>query len=320
MKKNIQFIIYILIIIILATVVWIKYDYDNKNSTIDDKITKEEQFKNFLRDNNIKSSTFSCPAKNESITYLDNDHLLTTTGDLYKVNFNYTFENGHNCVKIDSNIKFKNFYNNNNIIYDYDNTFYDINNNLEVIDPSISEAYKEDLNNLSIISKKFPYIYFYDVSSEALQLDDTLFSNKLLIDNRGNINVYTNYGYPTSLNLLENETVEVIFDRLNYMGVPLSIYRTRNNERLNKDKVSYFTMMEEVPDEVYGIRLITNKGMYNEVIDQNCKDKTCNTKLVLDKNFSKYFDNIIFTNGKYVFIKDTPTTIYNIENYVSNNE
>lgn len=320
MKKNIQFIIYILIIVILATVVWIKYDYDNKNNNIDDAITKEEQFKNFLRDNNIKSLIFSCPAKNETVFYLDNDYLLTTTGELYKVNFNSTFENGHNCTKIDSDIKFINFYNNNNIVYDNDNTFYDINNNLEIIDSSTTNIYKEDLNNLNTINKKFPYIYFYDVSAKTLELDDTKFSNKLLIDSRGDINVYTNYGYPTSLNLLDNETVEVIFKRLDYVGVPLSIYRTRNNKKLINDKISYLNIMEEVPEEVYGIRLITNKGMYNEVMDENCKDKICSTKLIKDKEFSKYFDNIIFTNGKYVFIKDTPTTIYNIENYISRNE
>ena len=171
---------------------------------------------------------------------------------------------------------------------------------------------------LKTINKKFPYIYFYDVSAKTLELDDTMFSNKLLIDNRGDINVFTNYGYPTSLSLINNETVETIFDRTDYIGVPLSIYRTRNNEQISNAK--YLNIMEEVPDEVYGIRLITNRGMYNEVIDKECKTSTCNTKLVMDKEFSTYFDNITFTNGKYIFIKDTPTTIYNIEKYVSTTE
>ena len=57
--------------------------------------------------------------------------------------------------------------------------------------------------------------------------------------------------------------------------------------------------------------------MYNEVVDDKCKDKICSTKLVMDKEFSKYFDNIVYSNGKYIFIKDTPTKIYNIESYVS---
>ena len=92
MKKNVQFIIYILIIVILATVVWIKYDYDsthdNKKDNTNSTAIKEEKFKEFIRNNNIKSSTFSCPAKNETIIYLDNNYLLTSLGDLYKVKFN----------------------------------------------------------------------------------------------------------------------------------------------------------------------------------------------------------------------------------------
>lgn len=322
MKKNVQFIIYILIIVILATVVWIKYDYDsshdNKKDNTNSTAIKEEKFKEFIRNNNIKSSTFSCPAKNETIIYLDNNYLLTSLGDLYKVKFNSIFENGHNCIKIDTNVKFSNFYSNNGILYDDNDIFYDVKNNLKIIDNSVTAFYKEDLNNLKTINKKFPYIYFYDVSAKTLELDDTMFSNKLLIDNRGDINVFTNYGYPTSLSLINNETVETIFDRTNYIGVPLSIYRTRNNEQISSAK--YLSIMEEVPDEVYGIRLITNRGMYNEVIDKDCKTSTCNTKLVMDKEFSTYFDNITFTNGKYIFIKDTPTTIYNIEKYVSTTE
>ena len=44
----------------------------------------------------------------------------------------------------------------------------------------------------------------------------------------------------------------------------------------------------------------------------------CDTKLVFDEEFSKYFGDITYSNGKYLFTKNTPTTIYNIEKYVSN--
>ncbi len=318
MKTNIKFYVYIIVLVCFAAVIWIKYDYDagndNNNSDKEDNL-----FIEFLSNNNITESTFSCYAKNETIIYLDDEYLLTDTGDLYEVKFGNTFENGHNCRKIDLDIEFENFYDSNQIIYDNEKQLYDVTKNFVPYESEILEYYQMDLSNLEEVNKKYPYIYFYDVEAKELNLDSSLLSsNKLLIDNKGNINIYTNYGYPSSLNLLQSEDTEVIFNRLDYMGVILSIFRSNRNQVLKGDNIDYLSVSEEVPNELYGLRVITTKGMYNEVVDDKCKDKLCNTKLVMDKEFSKYFDNIVYSNGKYIFTKDTPTKIYNIESYVSN--
>lgn len=315
MKNNIKFIIYILIIVSLAAVIWIKYDYEQENPSVDNENSIDE-FDEFIANNNIKKLSFSCPAKNETIIYLDDEYLLTSLGELYEVKYNSLFDNGYNCKKIDSTLNIKGFYNSNTLIYDEEYMFYDTKNNFNLYEGELLKYYSEDLINLNNINSKYPYIYFYDVEAKELSIDNSDSSNKLLIDNKGNINIYTNYGYPTALNLLVSEDTEIIFDRLDYMGVILSIYRTNNNEILDTNKIEYFTISQEVPKEIYGLRIITTKGMYNEVEDSSCSD-ICNTKLVMDKNFSKYFDNITYSNGKYIFTKDTPTTIYNIENYVT---
>lgn len=317
MKNNVKFIIYVVIIICFATVIWIKYDYDKGNNS-NQKDTSIDEFAEFIENNNIRKINFICPAKNETITYLDDEYLLTDLGEMYQVKFDSLFDNGYNCRKIENPVKFKGFYANNGIVYDNEFNFYDVKNNLNIYDGDMVDYYYNDLNNLNKINKKYPYIYFYDIEAKELSLDESNSSSKLLIDNRGNINIYTNYGYPTSLNLLESEDTEIIFERLDYMGIVLSIFRTNNNEILNPDKINYLKISEEVPKELYGIRIITTKGMYNEVADKECKEEVCDTKLVMDKSFSKYFDNIIYSNGKYLFFKDTPTTIYNIEKYISN--
>ncbi len=316
MKTNVKFYVYIIILVCFAAVIWIKYDYDaDKNHT---NLTKEDNsFIEFLNNSNITESTFSCYAKNETIIYLDDEYLLTNTGDLYEVKYGSTFENGHNCRRVESDIKFKNFYDNNKIIYDDELVLYDVTKNFAPYESEIIEYYQMDLSNLEEVRKQYPYIYFYDVEAKELNLDNSLLSsNKILIDNKGNINIYTNYGYPSSLNLLQSEDTEIIFDRLDYMGIILSIFRTNKNQVLKGDNISYLKVSEEVPNELYGLRVITTKGMYNEVVDDKCKEQVCDTKLVRDKEFSKYFDNIVYSNGKYLFTKDTPTKIYNIESYV----
>lgn len=318
MKSNVKFIIYVLILILFASVIWIKYDYD-RSETSNNNVTIDE-FEEFIKDNNIQKVEFVCPAKNETIVYLDNEYLLTNLGELYLVKYDSLFENGYNCQKIDFPVKFVNFYMNNTIIYDNDYKFYNVKNSFEIYDDDVVEYYSKDIINLNNINKKYPYIYFYDVEAHELLLDDSSASNKILVDNKGNINIYTNYGYPTALSLLESENTEVIFNRLDYMGIILSIFRNSTNELLVGDRVDYLNISEEKPKELYGFRVITTKGMYNEVMDSNCRDNVCGTKLVMDKTFSKYFDNIVYSNGKYIFIKDTPTTIYNIENYVSLNK
>ena len=315
MKNNIKFVIYILILVIFASVIWIKYDYENNMKRVN-KDTSIDERKAFMENHNITSLTFTCPAKNETIIYLDNNYLLTDNGILYQVNYNSLFDNGYNCKIIEVPILFKGFYND-KILYDDNDQLYDVENDFKLYDTDIVKYYKEEINNLNLISKKYPYIYFYDVEAKNLALDNSMVSSKLLIDNKGNINIYTNYGYPTALNLLESEDTEVIFERLDYMGNILSIYRSNNNDVLDKDKVKYLNMLEDTHEEIYGLRVITNKGMYNEIVDKDCKDKICNTKLVNEKEFSKHFNNIVYSNGKYIFIKETPTTIYNIEKYVT---
>lgn len=312
MKNNFKFILYIIILVLFASVIWIKYDYDYKNKPI---IEEEyiNEFEDFIANNGIEAFSFTCPAKNETIIYMDDKYLLTSVGELYEIKYNSKYDNGYNCSKVETEVKYKGFYNE-NLIYDEDYNFYDINNNFDLYEEV--KYYLSDLNNLEKISNKYPYIYFYDVETIGIGHDRDLISNKLLVDNKGNIKVYTNYGYPTSLNLLQSEDTEIVFDRLDYMGVILSIFRSNNNGLLDNTKVKYLTLMEEVSNEVYGLRVITNKGMYNEVEDINCTD-ICNSKLEQDKEFSKYFNNIVYSNGKYLFIKDTPTIIYNIEKYVS---
>ena len=200
LKANVKIYIYVIVLVLFAAVIWIKYDYDEANNSTNN--SEDDLFMEFLNDNNIKDSTFSCYAKNDTIIYLDDKYLLTNTGELYEVKYDSTFENGHNCRKIDSNIKFSYFYDNNKLIYDHEHNFYDITKNFE------------------------PY------ESNVLELDNfSSSSNKLLIDNRGNINIYTNYGYPSSLNLLQSEDTEIIFNRVDYMGVILSIFRS--------DKIKY---------------------------------------------------------------------------------
>ena len=313
MKNNFKFIIYILIIAFFASVVWIKYDYEKgDNVEIDHSVT---DFLEFIKNNNITSSTFSCPAKNETIIYLDENYLLTSLGDVYKVKYNYVFSNGYNCELLDSEIDFIGFYNT-ELLYDKEHNLYEISNNFEKYNDDLVNYYKTDLDNLAKIRNNFSYIYFYDIEANSLELDSSSSSNKLLIDNKGNINIYTNYGYPTSFSLSANNDIEKIFDILDYSGTILSIYRTNNNELLNKDNVRYLVSSMEVEERVYGMRIITTNGMYNEVIDSKCDSNFCDTKLQLDEEFSKYFNNITYTNGKYIFIKDTPTTIYNIENYI----
>jgi len=314
MKNNFKFLIYVFILIFFASVVWIKYDHDHGVKNND----KEEvdTFLEFVNDNAIEQISFSCPAKNEIIIYLDNEYLLTSLGELYEVKYDSLFENGYNCKKIELGVNFKGFYSDNTIIYDEEYNFYDIKNNLNDYDNELIEYYVEDLNNLGIINSKYPYIYFYDVEAKSLNLDNTSSSNKLLIDNKGNVNVYTNYGYPSALNLLTSEDTEIIFDRLSYRGVILSIFRSNNNDLLDTEKVEYLSLSMEVPKEVYGLRIITTKGLYNEVMDDDCSQEFCKTKLELDKEFSKHFDDIVYSNGKYIFIKDTPTIIYNIEKYI----
>lgn len=314
---NVKFVIYIIIVVSLASVFWVKYDYDRgeKLLNVDSEVNN---FEEFIHNNNIKETSFSCPAKNETITYLDNNYLITSLGELYEVNYTNYFENGHNCRKIELPFKVEGIYSH-NLLYDNKNQFYDLKNEYTIYEGELQKYYLEELENLREISKKYPYIYFYDMQMKGLSVDEDLSSNKVLIDNKGNINVYTNYGYPTSLNLLKSEDTEIIFDRLDYIGVLLSIYRTNRNELLDRDKVGYLNLLDEEESEVYGLRIITNKGMYNEVMEKTCKKDMCDTKLVMDKEFSKYFSNIIYSNGKYVFIKETPTVIYDIENYVSTN-
>ena len=315
MKYKVKFTIYIIIVVLLAVVIWIKYDHDRGEKLLHSDITLD-QFEEFIRNNNIKKVNFTCPAKNETIIYLDDKYMLTNLGEIYKVKFDYLFNNGYNCEKIQTPLVIKGFYNE-NIVYDEDYTLYDLNNNLNPYDESNKEYYLEDLNNLNIVKKDYPYIYFYDVSAHNLILDDSIYSQKILIDNRGGIDVYTNYGYPTALSLLENTNVEVIFNRGDYEGTILSIFRSKHNEKINIYKTKYLTISEEVTDNVCGLRIITTNGMYNEVMDDTCHNDICDTILKLDKEFSTHFDDILFSNGKYVFIKSTPTTIYNIENYIS---
>lgn len=313
MKNNFKFVIYILIIVFFASVVWIKYDYEKGHTT--ETIPVVDHFLEFINENNITSSTFSCPAKNETIIYLDDKYLLTSLGEVYKVKYNSLFTNGHNCELLDSEIDFLGFYNN-ELLYDSEGNFFEIGNNFEKYEGELLKYYKEDLNNINTLKDLFPYIYFYDVEANSLKLDSFSASDKLLIDNKGNINIHTNYGYPTSFSLLENNDTEKIFDRLDYDGTILSIYRTINNELLDKTKVGYLSLSMELKEDIYGIRVITTKGMYNEIMDSDCNNSFCSTKLVLDEEFSKHFNNIIFTNGKYLFTKENPTTIYNIENYI----
>jgi len=313
MKNKVKFTIYILIIVFFAAVVWIKFDYD-QGITVEDN-GDEQEFLMFISDNNIKKSTFSCPAKIETIIYLDNEYLLTSLGELYKIKYDSVFDNGYNCDLVNLSIKVDGFYNE-QIVYDENYNFYNIENNFENYESDLNVYYTEELNNLNVINKKYPYIYFYDVEANKLNLDLDGFSNKLLIDNKGNINIYTNYGYPNAYNLLNSEDTEIIFDRLSYSGVVLSVFRSHNNELLNSYKISYLNSSMEIPKEVYGVRVITNKGMYNEVMDKECTKALCDTKLELDKEFSKYFNDIVYSNGKYIFIRNNPTTIYNIEDYV----
>ncbi len=315
MKYNIKFIIYIVIVVLLASVIWIKYDHDRGEKLLNANVTVDE-FKNFIDNNNIKKINFSCPVKNEDIVYLDDKYLLSQNGELYNVNFERIFNNEYNCQKINTSFTIAGFYNN-NLVYDDNYNFYDLTDNLNPYLEDNIEYYIEDLNNLIIINKKYPYIYFYDMEAKYLALDSNIDSNKILIDSRGNINIYTNYGYPTSFNLLKDESTEIIFNRLDYMGVILAIYRSNNNQPLNIAKTRYLAVSEEVSKDIRGLRIITNRGMYNEVMDNSCIDSICDTKLVLDQEFSKYFNDIVYSNGKYVFISSTPTTIYNIEKYVS---
>lgn len=314
MNKNAKFIIYIMIVVSIAAVFWIKYDYDRGEKLLNVNDDTND-FEEFIHNNNIKEVPFSCPAKNETITYLDNEYLITNLGELYEVRYTSPFENGHNCRKIELPFRVEGIYSH-GLLYDDRNQFYDMKNEYTIYEGELQKYYLEELNNINSISKKYPYIYFYDTKMKSLTVDD-LSSNKILIDNKGNINVYTNYGYPTAFNLLKSEDTEIIFDRLDYMGVILSIYRNSHNDLLDKKRVGYLDLLNEENSEVYGLRVITNKGMYNEKLDISCKNNQCSTKLVMDKEFSKYFSNIIYSNGKYVFIKETPTTIYDIGDYVS---
>ncbi len=318
MKFNIKLIIYILIICSLASVAWIKYDYDRGHALLHGEITVDE-FNNFLDNNNIKKTSFTCPANNESIIYLDDKYLLTDSGEVYQVKYDSIFNNGYNCKIITTSVSIKGFYNNNALVYDNEYNIYTLKDNN--ISPYVEENlkyYLEDIMNLDKLNNDYQYIYFYDVSSQSLLLDESLYSNKLLIDFQGNINVYTNYGYPTSFNLLTNNNTEIIFNKQDYLGDVFVVFRSNNNNLLDIDHTKYLQISEEVPNEVHGIRLITNKGIYNEVMDNTCDDVICDTKLVFDEEFSKYFGDITYSNGKYLFTKNTPTTIYNIEKYVSN--
>lgn len=315
MKNNVKFIIYVSILVIFAAVIWIKYDYDRAKKVTNQQ-TAVELLSIFIKDNDITRQSFSCPAKNESIIYLDDNHLLTELGELYNVKYGSLYDNGYNCELIHTEVAVKGFYTD-TIVYDSEYNFYDISNGFDVYDGDLLRYYYEDLKNLNVINEKYPYIYLYDMEGKSLKLDNSLDSNKILIDNKGNILMYSNYGYPTALNLLESEDVEILFDRLDYMGVIFAIFRSSNNESLRKEQVKYLNVLDDVNDNTYALRLITNKGMYNEVIDRECSEEVCDTKLVMDKDFSKHFNNITYSNGKYIFIKDTPTVIYNIENYVS---
>ena len=316
MRNNLKFYIYIIVLLLFASVVWIKYDYENNSNVKENIDNSNELFLEFMSNNNITYSTFSCPAKNETIIYLDDEYLITSLGDLYKVKYDSLFDNGYNCSKVERQEKFKGFYINNKIIYDENYNFYNVDD-FSGFDIESSKYYKEDLNNLSNINKKYPYIHVYDVEASSLKLDSSFSSNNLLIDHKGNINVYTNYGYPNAYNLIVSDDTEILFDRLDYVGVVLSIYRSHNNDLLDLEKVGYIDSLMEVPKELYGIRLITTKGLYNEVIDKECNLEVCDTVLEMDKDFSKYFNNIVYSNGKYIFTKENPTTIYNIENYIS---
>lgn len=315
MKNNAKFIIYIFILTLFAAVIWIKYDYDRAEKVMNQQ-TAVELLSIFIKDNNITSKSFVCPAKNESIIYLDEKHLLTEYGELYNVKYDSLYDNGYNCQLIETEVV-EGFYTD-TIVYDSEYNFYDISRGFNSYEGELLQYYYDDLNRLNMINDKYPYIYLYDMEGKMLNLDNSLASNKILIDNKGNILMYTNYGYPTSLNLLQSEDVEIIFDRLDYMGVIFAIFRSSNNEELAKEQVKYLNILDDVKDYTYALRIITNKGMYNEVIDSECRKAVCDTKLVMDKEFSKHFNNITYSNGKYIFIKDTPTVIYNIENYVSN--
>lgn len=311
MKYKVKFIIYLIILFLFAAVVWIKYDYD-KGDVISNggNVTNLSEF---MYDNNITSSTFSCPAKNNTIIFLNDYYLLTSTGELYDVKYDSLFDNGHNCKKIETDINITGFYNE-SIVYDEEYNFYDLKNNLNIYVNDLTTYYKDNLTNLELINSTYPYIYFYDVESKTLELDNTNSSNKLMVDNKGNISFYTNYGYPMAESIINDDSIEIIFNRKMYGGKILTLYRSHNNELLDSSKVKYLSDSIEKMDKVYGIRLITSKGLYNEVISDKC-DSDCSTKLELDIEFSNYFNNIVYSNGKYLFTKENPTTIYNISKY-----
>ena len=287
MKYKIKLLIYVIIVVAFACVAWIKYDYDRGEKLLNADITINE-FEEFIKNNNIKKINFTCPAQNNSITYLDNEYLLTDTGEIYKVDYRRLFSNGYNCEKIDIPINIKGFYND-YLVYDDNYILYDINDNFNKYTGDNYDYYVNDLKNLESIKEKYPYIYFYDVKSLKLSLDDSIYSKKLLIDNRGNINVYTNYGYASAFSLLKSEDTTIIFNKSDYVGVILAIYRCNHNQIINPYKTKYLSISEEVSDNIYGIRIITNNGMYNEVMDQSCNSDFCDTKLEQDNNFSKYF-------------------------------
>lgn len=157
LKANVKIYIYVIVLICFAAVIWIKYDYDAGNATNNNE---DELFIEFLSNNNIEESTFSCYAKNETIIYLDDEYLLTDTGDLYEVKYNGTFENGHNCRQIDSDIDFSYFYDNNKLIYDHEHNFYDITKNFEPYESNVLEYYLMDLDNLEEVIKNIHIFIF----------------------------------------------------------------------------------------------------------------------------------------------------------------
>lgn len=318
MKKNIKIYLYIFVVISFIIVLWSKLDFDLKSKNKDEKVNEISLFDDFIKEARIKEYSFNCNVKKDEIKYLDTNYILTKAGELYEFSLNHLFEDNTNCRKIETDIELKNFYDNSSMVYDGEYNFYDIDKSLEKISSSNIKYYQEDIKDLEELTKDYPYLYFYDVEANSLNLDITFESNKILVDKDGNILTYTNYGYPNAKKLLQSADTELVYGGNSYEGSILTIYRSEKNERLDASKIKYLSSSEEVPGELFGLRVITTSGIYNEAMeDSNCKKDFCNVILEQDSEFSSYFSDIIYSNGKYILLKGKSNKIYDISNYIT---
>lgn len=246
----------------------------SKNNTYINNIILNNDYVLKLKDN--KPVKIICDEIKDAISYSNEEFFLTSTGDIYKFNYDKLYSNNKNCIKTE--------FGNNNLSYILMNRIYDKNNN------NIYVIYEKEILTIEeheqILMNKYSKFYEDIKKIEEQNKDFTKTSS---------------YDF-ASTNCGDNNGEALVIKDYKVYGLENIFLKEENWSEIgripNDEKIIYLNNFLIKTDKSYWNFSITNEKECNKYVDIKCEKK------IVKSSLTNIYSEILFATGDILIDKE----------------